>query len=105
MRYKRIFAILLLAVAPILVAEAKTINDIVTSVQTGIVNPAINFLLAAASVVFLYGIIQYVIGSQGDQTKLNKGKQIMFWGIIGMFIMVSAWGIVKILCNFFETCS
>lgn len=105
MLYKRILAILPLIFAPVAVSYAKSINDIVNSVQTGIVNPAINFLLAAASVVFLYGIIQYVIGSQGDQAKLNKGKQIMFWGIIGMFIMVSAWGIVRILCNFFETCS
>ncbi|KKU06115.1 MAG: hypothetical protein UX07_C0007G0022 [Parcubacteria group bacterium GW2011_GWA2_45_30] len=101
---KQFFAILLITAIPVFVS-AKTINDIVTAVQTGIVNPAINFLLAAASAVFMYGIIQYLIGSQGDQAKLDKGKKIMFWGIIGMFIMASAWGIVRILCNFFETCS
>ena len=101
---KQFLSFLLITAIPVFVS-AKTIHDIVTAVQTGIVNPAINFLLAAASAVFMYGIIQYLIGSQGDQAKLDKGKKIMFWGIIGMFIMASAWGIVRILCNFFETCS
>ena len=96
---KQFLSFLLITAIPVF-ASAKTINDIVTAVQTGIVNPAINFLLAAASAVFMYGIIQYLSGSQGDRAKLDKGKKIMFWGIIGMFIMASAWGIVRILCNF-----
>ena len=32
----------------------------------------------------------------------NKGKNIMIYGIIGLFVMVSFWGIVNILINTFE---
>ncbi len=81
-----------------------TLEKLVTNIQTGILNPIINLLFVLATVVFLWGVIQYVIGSQGDTTKLEKGKQVMIWGIVGMTIMASAWGIVKILCQFFGTC-
>lgn len=77
---------------------------LINKIQNAVLNPIINLLFALATVVFLWGIIQYVIGSQGDTAKLEKGKQVMIWGIIGMAIMASAWGIVKILCQFFGTC-
>ena len=81
-----------------------SLQQLIDKVQTAVLNPIINLLFVLATVVFLWGIIQYVIGSQGDTTKLEKGKQVMIWGIIGMTIMASAWGFVKILCQFFETC-
>jgi len=74
-------------------------------IQTGILTPLIDLLFVLATVVFLWGVVQYVIGSQGDKEKVSKGKQIMVWGIVGMVIMISAWGIVRLLCNFFRTCS
>lgn len=80
------------------------LNELITKIQTGILTPVINLLFVLATVIFLWGVIQYVIGSQGDTAKLEKGKQVMIWGIIGMTIMASAWGIVGILCSFFETC-
>lgn len=82
-----------------------TITSLVEKITTGILTPVINLLFVLATVIFLWGVIQYVLGSQGDQKKLDQGKQVMIWGIIGMFVMVSAWGIVKILCQFFGTCS
>jgi len=82
-----------------------TIKTLLDKIQTEILNPLIQLLFVAATVVFLWGVIQYVIGSKGNEQQLQKGRQVMLWGIIGMFIMVSAWGIIKILCNFFGTCS
>ena len=82
-----------------------TIKTLLDKIQTEILNPLIQLLFVAATAIFLWGVIQYVIGSKGNEQQVQKGKQVMLWGIIGMFIMVSAWGIIKILCNFFGTCS
>ncbi len=79
------------------------IQTLLNRIQTQILNPIVDILFVLATIVFLWGVIQYVIGSQGDGKKLQQGKQIMIWGIIGMFIMASAWGIVGILQNFFGT--
>ncbi len=79
-------------------------NSLLARIQQGIINPVIALLFGIAGVMFLWGVILYVIGSQGDESKLAQGKKVMFWGIIGLFIMSSAWGIVKLLCDFFGTC-
>ena len=82
-----------------------TIDCILTKITAEVLNPVITILFVLATIFFLWGVIQYVIGSQGDTTKIAAGKKMMFWGIIGLTIMASAWGIVKILCDFLDTCS
>lgn len=81
-----------------------TLSELLTKIETEILIPIINTLLILATVVFIWGVIQYVIGSRGDEKALENGKRIMVWGIIGMAIMASAWGIVNLICQFFETC-
>ena len=82
---------------------AATIRSIIESIQTGILNPIISLLFTLAVVIFLWGIVNYVIGIGGNEKKLETGKKVMLWGIIGMFLMASARGIVAILCQFFGT--
>lgn len=89
----------------VLASGHTTVTDLLTKIQNQLLNPLINLLFVLATVVFLWGVIRYVIGSQGDPKNLDAGKKIMFWGIIGMAIMASAWGIVKIICRFFGTCT
>ena len=79
-----------------------TIRDLVNKILVELINPIIVLLFAVATVVFIWGVIQYVIGgTQGSQGRLGAGKNVIIWGIIGMFIMASAWGIVKLICDFF----
>ena len=85
--------------------ENTTVDSLVNAIIAGLLSPAIKFLFVLATVIFLYGIIMYVVGSRGNDTQLAKGKKVMTWGIIGMFIMASAWGIVKVLCDFFTSCN
>ena len=56
-------------------------------------------IIAAAFVVFLYGIFKF-ISAEGDDKQ--RGRELMFWGIIGIFVMISFWGLVAILQNTFK---
>ena len=86
--------------------ENTTIESLVSALTNGLINPLIKFLFVLATFIFLWGIIQYLVGSEGNDAKLDKGKKVMKWGIIGMFIMASAWGIVQLFCEFFAvTCA
>jgi len=85
-------------------ANSPTVKSILDKLQTQILQPVISLLFILATIIFMWGVIQYVIGSQGNETTLEKGKKVMFWGIIGMTVMASAWGIVRVLCNYFGTC-
>ena len=68
-----------------------------TCIISGAVIPLI---FALAVVMFVWGVVQYVINSD-EEAKKAKGKQFMIWGIIALAVMVSVWGLVAILSNTF----
>ena len=63
-----------------------------------IVNPIIYFLFALAFLYFLYGVLIFIINAD-DESKRAIGKQHMFWGLIGLFIMVSVYGILDVVIS------
>ena len=77
------------------------IQSIVNKITTEVLNPLIVLLFAVATAVFVWGIVMYVIGGAGSAQKVETARRVIVYGIIGMFIMAFAWGIVRILCNFF----
>jgi len=65
---------------------SNTINNIIVPV-----------LFAVAFIVFLWGAFQtFIMGANSEDVK-DKGKNLMLWGLIGFFVMVSIWGLVNIL--------
>jgi len=55
-------------------------------------------VVALALLYFFYGLATYILKS-GDEEKKAEGKNIMIYGIIALFVMVSVWGLVSILVN------
>ncbi len=60
-------------------------------------NIIVPLVFALAFVVFIIGIFMYFIAGAANEEKRAKGKQIMIYGIIGFFVMISIWGLVHIL--------
>lgn len=85
---------------PVLVsAQVRTVAD-VGSLVIGIINEIlVPAIFAIAFIVFIWGVFQYFIGGKQDEETRQKGKQLMIWGLIGFFVMVSVWGLVNILVN------
>ncbi|MFP4022844.1 MAG: pilin [Candidatus Paceibacterota bacterium] len=50
-------------------------------------------IMALALVFFLWGVAKFILNA-GDPEEQSKGKQIMFWGLIGLFVMTAVWGLV-----------
>lgn len=61
-----------------------------------ILNPIIGLLFAIAFLVFFYGIFQFIATETSD-TKREEGKKKILWGLVGMFIMFSAYGIIRLI--------
>ena len=53
-----------------------------------------------AILVFFWGIFQF-IGNAASEDARDKGKKNIMWGIAGMFIMVAAYGIIKLILGTF----
>jgi len=65
---------------------------------TAIVNPIIQVFFAVALVMFVYGIFEFVRGADNPEVR-KKGQQHILYGLIGLFIMISVFTIIKILLN------
>ncbi len=66
----------------------------------GILEPIVPFLIGLAVVIFIYGVLLFMFNDGGE--KREEGKQYMIWGIVGIFVMVSVWGLVAILTGTFQ---
>ncbi|MFN3188483.1 MAG: hypothetical protein ACK42D_02995 [Candidatus Paceibacteria bacterium] len=62
--------------------------------------PIITLLIAVALLVFIYGAFKYIAGA-GNPTARAEGQKHIMWGIIGMFVMLSAYAILSIAANTF----
>ncbi len=58
---------------------------------------AVPVLFSIAFIVFIFGVFQYFILSKGDEEKAAGAKNLMLYGLIGFFVMVSVWGLIQIL--------
>ncbi len=76
------------------------IYGLLNNVVQYILQPIVVLLFAIALTVFFYGIVKFIrdTGNGGD---VEDGKRSIFWGIVGMFIMVSVYGIIRVLLRTF----
>ncbi len=81
-------------------AMAKNITDIVNDI-TGIIDVIIPLLITLAVLMLMWGIVQFITAA-GDEEKRKKGRELIIYGIIGLFVMVSIWGLVGILSGTFN---
>ena len=70
-------------------------------VNAAIVNPFIILLIAVAGAYFLWGLAQFVMNTT-DVTSREEGKRKIFWGLVGLAIMVSVSAILNILLGTFD---
>jgi uncharacterized membrane protein YdcZ (DUF606 family) len=78
--------------------DPEIFGRVIDPIISNIVNPLIGLIFAIAILVFVYGILE-MIANAGDPGGREKGRWHIFGGLIGMFIMFSAWGIIYLISN------
>ncbi len=79
--------------------QINSVKDLIGRIVS-IIELIIPVLIGFAVVVFIWGIVDFIIHANNEQKK-TKGKMLMTWGIVGIFAMVSVWGIVEVLHSSF----
>lgn len=69
-------------------------------IVTYIIDPVLLVVFALGFLLFVYGLVEFLwkINEGGDN---KEGKQHMVWGIVGMLIMVSVYGILGLIDDTF----
>ncbi len=69
--------------------------DIMIWVKCVIVIAVIPLIFTLAFVIFLWGVLRFMYASDSKDKEAAKG--FIWWGLVGLFVMVSVWGIIRIL--------
>lgn len=64
-------------------------------------NSVIPLIFTLATLMFLWGTVNFFILNADEEAKRAQGKQFMIWGIIALAVMLSVWGLVGILKDTF----
>ncbi len=59
-----------------------------------LVGLALPLVVGLALLAFFWGVAQFI---WGGEEKREDGKKHMIWGVVGLFVMVSVWGLVGFL--------
>lgn len=85
------------AIPAVSFAAINNISDVGSFIINTINNIIVPVIFAIAFIVFLWGAFQTFIMGANDEKVKDNGKNLMLWGLIGFFVMVSVWGLVNIL--------
>ncbi len=76
------------------------VNQVISSGQSWLVT-AITVIMALMTLWFLIGVFRYI--AEKDPGKLADKRKVMLNGLIGLFVAVSVWGIIRIAGNVLGT--
>ena len=65
-----------------------------------ILNPIIILGFVIATIVFFYGIAKFIWNADSDKNR-EEGKRSILFGVIGLFVMFSVFGIINFILSTF----
>lgn len=77
-----------------------SVVPLLSKINQFILNPLITLAFAVALLIFFWGIFQF-INSETADAKRDEGKKKILYGLFGMFIMFSAYGLIRLILNTF----
>jgi hypothetical protein len=92
---KKIIPILLITVP--LLTRAAGITDLIDTVFAIVQNILIPLAFSLCLFYFFWGIAKYIRTGAGDEKTAKEGKEMMIWGVVGLFIAFSIWGIISFM--------
>lgn len=66
-----------------------------------VVRALIPLLMGVATFSFIFGVFKFFLNPE-NVSKQADGKKYITWGLVGLFLMVSMWGIVGVFTNTFD---
>lgn len=79
-------------------AKNPALQTFAPKIINAIVTPAVGLLFMTAGLVFIWGVFGLIVHAD-DPTGRKDGQNHVLWGVVGMFIMLSAYGIIRLIGN------
>ena len=79
--------------------QINRVDDLFTIVES-FINRATPFLIGLAVFVIIFGVFKFILNAANEDER-KAARSYIFWGVIGVFVMISIWGLVNILYDTF----
>jgi Na+/proline symporter len=89
-----------LAFAQSVSGNINRIDDVFNIVEAFITR-ATPFLIGLAVFVIIFGVFKFILNADNEEER-KAARYYIFWGVIGVFVMISIWGLVNILSQTFN---
>ena len=76
--------------------DSNAFNNLLNKILDNVVSPVIYLIIALAVVYFVWGVLVFIQNADNPEKRAD-GYKHMIWGIIGLFIILSAKGIINII--------
>ncbi len=79
-----------------------TITSFIHNINKYIFNPLILLMFSLAMLYFVYGVVKFLSTDAGDKgNERIEARSAILWGIVGMAIMFSVYGIIGAVLDTF----
>jgi uncharacterized membrane protein len=86
------------------VVQNESISKIQSNILTEIVSPLLGFATAIAFLLFLFGVVRFLLArANGESAKYEAGRWHLIWGVVGLTILLSLWGILISIADFTDS--
>lgn len=80
------------------IAANPGVRSLVDKIIDVILVPIIQVLFVFTFLIIVWGIFKMITHGE-DSKERSNGQQHILWGAVGMFIMISAYGIIRLIGN------
>ncbi|MEK7461777.1 MAG: hypothetical protein AAB586_01770 [Patescibacteria group bacterium] len=68
-----------------------------TDIFINLIRTALPVVTGFALVVFFWGLTKFIFRLGGDEKAVTEGKNLMIWGLIALFVLLSLMGILAFI--------
>lgn len=90
------------APAAVFAATLNNVNDVVGT-ATNLGNTFITLLISFAVIWIIWNVVRYLIMGGEDAAKRTEAGNAILYGVIGLVVILSIWGLVRIFRSSFVT--
>jgi len=94
---KLLYGALMLAPMAASAQDLSNLQTLLNSIKN-LVSLALPIVVGLALLGFFWGLMKFIF-SAGDEGAKEKGKDIMIYGIVALFVMVAVWGLVGFIAS------
>ena len=62
---------------------------------TDLINGLVGLLVGVAMIIFFIGVVKYIYRAPNPKAQ-KYGRDMIVWGLLAIFVMVSVWGILRL---------